>query len=166
MIYKYTALDGDKRLINQIEAASLSECEEKLLSMGLRIIKVEPVSKLNLDDLFSKKFKNEDLYIMFYQLHILINSKLNVPDAVLTLSNSYEKQKAKHLKNVYKNILGGFTLAESLGNENVCPQFAENMIKIGEESSSLSLILEELSNYYFEKEIFKKKIYSAFTYPI
>ena len=39
MIYKYTALDGDKRLINQIEVASLSECEEKLLSMGLRIIK-------------------------------------------------------------------------------------------------------------------------------
>ncbi|MDY2987326.1 MAG: type II secretion system F family protein [Peptoniphilus sp.] len=166
MIYKYTALDGDKRLTNQIEAASLSECEEKLLSMGLRIIKVEPVSKLNLDDLFSKKFKNEDLYIMFYQLYILINAKLNVPDSVLILSNSYEKQKAKHLKNVYKNILGGFTLAESLNNEKVCPKFAENMIKIGEESSSLSLILKELSNYYFEKEIFKKKIYSALTYPI
>lgn len=165
MIYRYTVLNGNERIDGQIEADSLLECEEKLISRGYSIVKIDKVSKLNLENYKNREFKNEELYILFYQLHILIESKISIPEAVLILSNTYAKSKAMHLKNIYKNIAGGMKLSESIGDEKVCPKFAVNMIKIGEESAQLDLVLKELSNYYFEKEIFKKKLYTTLTYP-
>lgn len=166
MIYKYTAFEEDKRVNGQIESETLKDCEALLLSKGLRIIKIEEVSQLNLNSLFSKKFNETEMYIFFYQLYILIDSKITVPESIYILSQNYKSDKKTILNNVYNNLIGGTSLADSLKNEDVFPKFVENMIKVGEKSSNLKDVLKDLSDFYFDKQIFRKKLHSTIAYPI
>lgn len=166
MIYRYSAFEGNKRIDGKIQANDLKECESILISRGLRIIKIEEESNFNINELVGKKFKDSELYIFLHQLNILIKSKIAVPESIKILSEEYKGYKKQSIDRIYKKLVGGISLAEAMNDEEYFPGLIKNMVKVGEESSKLSEILENLSKYYLDKTVFKKKLYSTLTYPI
>ena len=166
MIYKYKAFRGRENVKGNIKADNLKEAKEKLKREGLRPIKIEEnIESSNSFD-FKKKFKNEDLYILFRQLSIFINSGINIDSAFEILSTQFSKDKGKILSNIRDSLRSGSSLSDAMNLTGAFPSLVINMVYVGENTSSLGKIFNKLSDYYIKKRKTRSKIIEAMAYPI
>lgn len=166
MIYKYKAFRGREKVKGNIKADNLKEVKEKLKREGLRPIKIEEnIESSNSFD-FKKKFKNEDLYILFRQLSLFINSGINIESAFEILSTQFSKDKGKVLSDIRDNLRSGTSLSDAMNMTRAFPSLVINMVYVGENTSSLGKIFNKLSDYYIKKRKIRSKIIDAMAYPI
>lgn len=166
MIYKYKAFKGSEKIKGNIDATSIKDAKEKLKRDGLRPIKIEEnIESTNSFD-FNRKFKNEDLYILFRELSLLISSGISLETAFEILSSEFSKDKGKILNSLRDNLRSGTSLSESVEATKAFPNLVVNMIYVGENTSSLGKIFNSLSNYYIKKRETNSKIIEALAYPI
>lgn len=166
MIYKYKAFRGREKVKGNINADNLREAKEKLKREGLRPIKIEEnIESSNSFD-FKKKFKNEDLYILFRQLSLFINSGINIESAFEILSTQFSKDKGKILANIRDSLRSGSSLSDAMNFTGAFPSLVINMVYVGENTSSLGKIFNRLSDYYIKKRKTRSKIIEAMAYPI
>lgn len=166
MIYKYKAFRGREKVKGNINADNLKEAKEKLKREGLRPIKIEEnIESSNSFD-FKKKFKNEDLYILFRQLSLFINSGINIESAFEILSTQFSKDKGKILANIRDSLRSGSSLSDAMNMTRAFPSLVINMVYVGENTSSLGKIFNRLSDYYIKKKKTRSKIIEAMAYPI
>ena len=166
MIYKYKAFKGSEKIKGNIDAKSIKDAKEKLKRGGLRPIKIEEnIESTNSFD-FNRKFKNEDLYILFRELSLLISSGISLETAFEILSSEFSKDKGKILNSLRDNLRSGTSLSESVEATKAFPNLVVNMIYVGENTSSLGKIFNSLSNYYIKKRETNSKIIEALAYPI
>lgn len=166
MIYKYKAFRGREKVKGNIKADNLKEAKEKLKREGLRPINIEEnVESSNSFD-FKKKFKNEDLYILFRQLSLFINSGINIESAFEILSTQFSKDKGKILSDIRDNLRSGTSLSDAMNMTGAFPSLVINMVYVGENTSSLGKIFNKLSDYYIKKRKTRSKIIEAMAYPI
>ena len=166
MIYKYKAFRGSEKVKGNVEAISIKDAKDKLKIEGLRPIKIEEnIESTNSFD-FHRKLKNEDLYILFRELSLLINSGISIENAFGILSSEFSKDKGKILSQVRDNLRSGITLSESMEDTKCFPNLVINMVYVGENTSSLGKIFASLSKYYIKKRETNSKIIEALAYPI
>lgn len=166
MIYKYKAFRGSEKVKGNVEAISIKDAKDKLKIEGLRPIKIEEnIESTNSFD-FHRKLKNEDLYILFRELSLLINSGISIENAFGILSSEFSKDKGKILSQVKDNLRSGITLSESMEDTKCFPNLVINMVYVGENTSSLGKIFASLSNYYIKKRETNSKIIETLAYPI
>lgn len=166
MIYKYKAFRGREKVKGNIKADNLKEAKGKLKREGLRPIKIEEnIESSNSFD-FKKKFKNEDLYILFRQLSLFINSGINIESAFEILSTQFSKDKGKILSDIRDSLRSGSSLSDAMNLTGAFPSLVINMVYVGENTSSLGKIFNRLSDYYIKKRKTRSKIIEAMTYPI
>lgn len=166
MIYKYKAFRGREKVKGNIKADNLKEAKEKLKREGLRPIKIEEnIESSNSFD-FKKKLKDEDLYILFRQLSLFINSGINIESAFEILSTQFVKDKGKILSNIRDSLRSGFSLSDAMNLTGAFPSLVINMVYVGENTSSLGKIFNKLSDYYIKKRKTRSKIIEAMAYPI
>lgn len=166
MIYKYKAFRGSEKVKGNVEAISIKDAKDKLKVEGLRPIKIEEnIESTNSFDI-NRKLKNEDLYILFRELSLLINSGISIENAFGILSSEFSKDKGKILSQVRDNLRSGITLSESMEDTKCFPNLVVNMVYVGENTSSLGKIFSSLSKYYIKKRETNSKIIEALAYPI
>lgn len=166
MIYKYKAFRGSEKVKGNVEAISIKDAKDKLKVEGLRPIKIEEnIESSNSFDI-KRKLKNEDLYILFRELSLLINSGISIENAFGILSSEFSKDKCKILSQVRDNLRSGITLSESMEDTKCFPNLVVNMVYVGENTSSLGKIFSSLSKYYIKKRETNSKIIEALAYPI
>ena len=166
MIYKYKAFRGREKVKGNIKADNLKEAKEKLKREGLRPIKIEEnIESSNSFD-FKKKLKDEDLYILFRQLSLFINSGINIESAFEILSTQFSKDKGKILSNIRDSLRSGSSLSDAMNLTGAFPSLVINMVYVGENTSSLGKIFNKLSDYYIKKKKTRSKIIEAMAYPI
>lgn len=108
--------------------------------------------------------KKVDISIL-ERLSILINSDVELLDAIDILINTVDKKNMKKLEFIKKNLLKGNKLSKSFRHFNNDYEFI-SYIKIAEESGNLKLILQLVhSKYSFEDEM-KKNLINLMIYPI
>ena len=166
MIYKYKAFRGREKVKGNIKADNLKEAKEKLKREGLRPIKIEEnIESSNSFD-FKKKLKDEDLYILFRQLSLFINSGINIESAFEILSTQFSKDKGKILSDIRDNLRSGTSLSDAMNMTGAFRNLVINMVYVGENTSSLGKIFNKLSDYYIKKRKTRSKIIEAMAYPI
>ena len=166
MIYKYKAFRGREKVKGNIKADNLKKAKEKLKREGLRPIKIEEnIESSNSFD-FKKKLKDEDLYILFRQLSLFINSGINIENAFEILSTQFAKDKGKILSNIRDSLRSGSSLSDAMNLTGAFPSLVINMVYVGENTSSLGKIFNRLSDYYIKKRKTRSKIIEAMAYPI
>ena len=166
MIYKYKAFRGSEKVKGNVEAISIKDAKEKLKVEGLRPIKIEEnIESTNSFDI-KRKLKNEDLYILFREFSLLINSGISIENAFGILSSEFSKDKGKILSQVKDNLRSGITLSDSMEDTKSFPNLVINMVYVGENTSSLGKIFASLSNYYIKKRETNSKIIETLAYPI
>jgi len=112
----------------------------KMDKMILKVYIVGPVIKLAMTGRF------------VYVLQRLIDSGIPILDAVdialNIIDNSYMKQQFEHIKN---SIVTGGTIKQGFEESGMFENMTVQMIAAGEESGSLVLMLQKVSNFYLEK---------------
>lgn len=165
MIYKYKAFRGSEKVKGNIEADNLKEAKEKLKREGLRPIKIEENIESSNSFGYKKKFRNEDLYILFRQLSLFINSGINIEKAFEILPSQFSKDKGKILSDIRDSLRSGSDLSDSMKMTGAFPSLVINMVYVGENTSSLGKIFDKLSDYYIKKRKTQSKIIETMAYP-
>lgn len=171
-LFEYVAVGKNgNRTKGSLTAQNKEEVVSQLFQKGLSPVSVDEVSKLfALDRLKEVNIGGvplKDKMIFLKQFSIMLNAGLSITRAleVLSLQTSNPRFKVV-LKEVLKSVSGGIQLSDAFAKyPDVFDSIAINLIKAGEQSGNLGLILRKLSREYEQKNALKSKITSALAYP-
>jgi len=165
-IYKAATQEG-KILDGIIQADKFELVIEKLKKQNLLPIEIkEEVPKKGIGGFF-KPIKSKDVLAFTQQLLNLFSAGMPLDRSLGVLQELTKNQKLKTTISEIKNDLErGNTLSQALANhpKTFSPLYI-NMIKVGEASGALELILNRLADFTQKDEEFKEYLRSMMIYP-
>lgn len=172
LTYQYLAKNKDGKLITGYFAAlSKLDVHSYLLDAGFEVYEIKTNWWINFahseNRYLESQMRNKDLIFWLAQLSTYIRSGIPLTDAVKILA---EQDKRKKYRKVYDSVVYELSVGESFSNAlqkqgNVFPALLINMIKAAELIGNLEYTLDDMSKYYEEKEVTRKQMIGALTYP-
>lgn len=175
-VYEYTALDQrGKNLKGIVEADSESQARLKLRSAGsypvsLKESRVKSGAAASswLSTSFFNRITSEEVYVITRQIATLHGAGIPLDTA---LNSLVDQTRNPALKKVLAQIKGkvseGKTLAQALGDHpKLFSNIFINMIRAGEESGSLAIVLERLADFSEKQQDLQGRLKVALVYPI
>lgn len=170
--YEYLARNTEGKLIKgYFSALSKLDVHSYLLDLGFQVYEIKTNWWINLihkeKNLISNQMSNKKLMFWLAQLSTYLKAGIPLTDSVRILS---QQDKSKKYKKVYDSIVYelsiGESFSEALNKQNgVFPALLINMIKSAELTGELEQTLDDMSKYFEEKEVTRKQMISALTYP-
>jgi general secretion pathway protein F len=176
-VYEYTAINSKgKNLKGIINADSAAAARQKLRDTEIYPVKVNETSaklkdsdslQLSISDLF-KRVRPVEVSVMTRQLSILLGAGLPLISSLETLLSQISNPLLKKIMaQVKESVNEGNSLASSLSQyPKQFSQIYVNMVRAGEESGSLDLVLEQLADFSENQESLKGRISAALVYPV
>ncbi|MGC9324398.1 MAG: type II secretion system F family protein, partial [Desulfomonilia bacterium] len=158
-----------------IDASSLREAKLKLRSQGVFVSSIAEETSVpvqSVRDLSFRRFltrvRLEDVTVMTRQLSTLIGASIPLVDA---LSALYEQTDAQAMKKtvaqVRDSVNEGISFADALAeHKRVFPDLYINMVRSGEVSGALDVVLLRLAEFLEGQHRLRSKIGAAMIYPI
>jgi len=159
-----------KSIKGTLEGDSRQDVVTKLQNMGYIVTRLVEVSPgINLEDLGERirAISTEDIIIFNIQLANMINAGLNLLTSLKILENQIENRKLKDIiGDVSRNIEAGSSFSEALAKHPaVFSKLFASMVKAGEASGNLALVLERHAQFSEQQEELRQKIKGALFYP-
>lgn len=158
-----------------MDADSIREAKLKLRSQGMFVSSIEeetrgiahPLKDITLRGILGR-VRMEDLTVMTRQLSTLVGASIPLVDA---LSALYEQTDSPSMKKtiaqVRDSVNEGLAFAEALAqHKRVFPDLYINMVRAGEVSGALDVVLLRLAEFMEGQHRLKSRIGSAMLYPI
>ena len=143
-------------------ARNQTELEQRLIKKGFQQIKISR------NFILPKNPKSEEVTQLISQLALLINAKLPLKQALsLILENTQNIKLYLWLEEIIRSIELGYSFSTSLENLNRYLDSQEiQLIKMGEMSGKLGIILENIAKSRSESEKLFSKVKKIMFYPV
>ena len=176
-VYEYTALDGAGKNVNGIiDADSPVAARQKLRKSGIFPVKVKetiakprevPSSSYSISNLF-KRVKSGELSATTRQLSILLGAGVTLVASLDALISQIANPLLKRIMaQVKESVNEGNSLAFSLSQHpKVFSQVYINMVRAGEASGSLDLVLNRLAEFSEHQQALRGRLKAALAYPV
>lgn len=170
--YRYDSFNkGGQKISGTIDASSKESAKSILQGQGLMPVKIEEEgaagSKFNIMSIFEGKVEIKTKIVFTKQLSVLLKSGVPLLQALELLVEQFDGKFKRVLINIKDNVKAGQTLASQL---NKYPKIFSNvyiqLVKAGEISGKLSIILDRLTSYLHTSEETKKRAKKAASYPL
>jgi general secretion pathway protein F len=176
-VYEYTALDGAGKNVNGIiDADSAVAARQKLRGSGIFPVQVKktsskpkdvPSSSVTISNIF-QRVKPGELSATTRQLSILLGAGVTLVaslDAMIAqIANPLLK---KIMAQVNESVNEGRSLAFSLSQHpKIFSQIYINMVRAGEASGSLDLVLDRLAEFSEHQDALRGRFRAALAYPV
>lgn len=171
-LYSYEAFSKDgKKVKGLLDAPSPSAVKEQLVKQGLYPITIEIAQEQARLSLFSRIFSRsvpvKDKILFTKQFSVLLKSGVPLVQALELLIDQFEGKLHYMLIAIKDDVKQGTSLADALAKypstfENIYIQ----LVRAGEASGKLEVILDRLYDYMERSEALRKKIKGAMTQPI
>ena len=139
---------------------SVSTSKKDKASESLSFLKKE-ITLFN--NAFSNKIK-EDFYT---ELGVLLKAGVSLKVALELIEKSQKKKPNKEILNTMsKDIVSGQSLSDALKVHKQFTNYEFHSIKIGEETGTLSQVVEQLGSFFARKNEQRRNLISALIYPI
>jgi general secretion pathway protein F len=176
-VYEYTAFDQQGRKCKGIiDAGSVKAARQKLRETQIFPIGLtESSTDQNHDRAgrkpmgsFFGKVGLREVSSMTRQLSTLLGAGLPlVPSLTTLVSQTMHPQLKKTLAQIKEEVNEGNSLTVSMSHfPKIFPPFYINMVRAGEASGTLNLVLERLADFNERQQELKTKIRAALAYPI
>lgn len=171
-LYFYKAFSKEgKKVSGFIDAPSVAQVKQELSARGIYPMSITPAVESTRQSwwrrLFSRGVSVKEKILFTKQLSVLIRSGVPLLQAVELLIEQFQGNMRAILIAVKDNIKEGMAFADALKKH---PKVFENiyvqLVRAGEASGKLDLILERLVTYLERRESIRKRIRSALSYPI
>lgn len=170
MLFQYKALLNNNPVKGQLEAESQKEVMEYLKSNGYFILEIKEnkASQGNFITSFFKRVTFSDITYMTRQLAIMLNAGLTIIDSIEILKKQTTKTAFKNmLGDIDKNIRDGKNFSAALAKyPDHFSTFYIALVKSGEASGKLDIILAKLAENLEFQRSFRSKIKNSLIYPI
>ncbi|MFV9690320.1 MAG: type II secretion system inner membrane protein GspF [Desulfobacteria bacterium] len=176
-VYAYKALDDRGKNKNGItDAESLVAARQKLRNSGLFPVEVQETqaetrtsSRQQVEFIkFFNRVKASDITVMTRQLGILLGAGLPLVTSLNALIQQTTKESlAKIIVRIKEDVNEGQSLAAALSRyENVFSLFYINIIRAGEASGTLDVVLNRLAELREKQQALAGRIRAALAYPV
>lgn len=166
--YRYLAKDiSGKSYKGLIEASSEREARRILKSQKLYIIYIKESSDLWKKLTYKKKVSLPELVAFTSQFSTLLRSGIILTECLTTLAGQTDNQYFKDvLIDIRKSVDSGISLSDAIAKyPDIFPKIFVSLVRTGEITGNLDLMLERLSKYFDDQHELREKIKSAVTYP-
>lgn len=172
--YAYTAVaKTGERVTGQIEASGENELRVMLRSQNLRPVKIQKVKAKNAGvtaslSFMSGRIADNDVLLFMRQLSILIAAGIPLVQGLEIITGQMQNKAMQTLINSIKDkVSSGSFLWESMKQYPlVFSELVTSMIKAGEASGSLDIILKRIMRYLEDAMKLKKMVKGAMVYPV
>jgi len=170
--YTYKARDATAKAVRgKMEAASKTELIDKLHKMGYMTTQVtEALPGVKIESFLDKirPISVEDMIMFYVQLSNMVSAGIPILTTLNTLSKQIENKKLKEaIGSVSRSVEGGVSLSQAFaGYPRVFPKLFANIVKAGEASGKLDVVVARYAEYFEHQEDLRQKIKGALFYPI
>jgi general secretion pathway protein F len=175
-VYEYTALnDKGKKLKGLIDAQSTVAARQKLRESNIYLTELQETSgakkdgplKQPLGGLF-RKVGSREVTVMTRQLATLLGAGLPLVQSLATLiAQTSHPQLKTILAQVREEVNEGNSFSHTMTHyPQVFPAFYLNMVRAGEASGTLHLVLERLADFSEKQQALKGRVRAALAYPL
>lgn len=172
-LYAYEALSRDgKRSKGVLDASSLQAARQQLTAQGLYLVRLEQTREEAgasnfFRRLFAGKVKVKQKILFTKQLAILLRSGVPLLQAVDLLIEQFEGRLHTMLVTIRDELKEGVALATALQKyPSVFDNIYVQLVRAGEASGNLEVILERLTEFLERRESISKRIRGALQYPL
>jgi len=174
-VFAYRGVNAQgKNIKGVVDASSISDARSRLKSDKIFVTQITESSKLaaatGADRSITRKGKvgSQDLALMTQQLSTLLSSGIPLVDSLSALIDQTENVRLKEtLSDIRGRVNEGSSLADALGRHpKVFNNLYINMIRAGEASGTLDLVLDKLTFFTENQNKLRGKVTSAMAYPI
>lgn len=169
-VFVYKGVSNSKNVSGTIDADSEKAARSKLRKQKIypTSIKVEGTASGLAGKKLFDKITVQDVANMTRQLSVLLGASIPLIDALAAAQDQVEHQEIrKALSDIKEKVSEGGRLADSMQNyPDIFDSIYINMVKAGEASGSLDVVLDRLADYKEAQAELKQRIKSAMTYPI
>ncbi len=176
-VYEYTALDrAGKNVTGIIDADSTVAARQKLRSSGKYPVEVkettakaksEAAAGFSLPTVFNR-VKPDDIHALTRQLATLLNAGIPLFGALDALMEQTTSPPLKKIiAQIKESVNEGNSLTASLAKHpKLFSNIYINMVRAGEESGSLDVVLERLAEFGEHQQALKGRFQAALVYPV
>jgi general secretion pathway protein F len=175
-VYEYVALDDQGRQRKGfIDAAGVAAARQKLREDGVYPVEINPAAEKKenaVSNIFSvnlfQRVPAKDVAVFTRQLSTLLGAGIPlVPSLSVLVAQTKNLLFKKTLAQIREQVNEGKSLTESMANfPRIFPPFYINMVRAGEASGTINLVLEKLADFSENQQALNNKIRAALTYPI
>ncbi len=169
-VYKYTAINNSGSSVKGIiDAESVKAATEKLKREGVYLSSINETKKgKNRSFIPFRGVSSAELAITTRQFSALISAGLPLEASLTALSEQSEDQKLREvLTQVKDRVSEGSSLTNALKeHKNVFSELYTNIVKAGEASGTLDVVLFRLADFLEKSSALKSRVRSALIYPI
>lgn len=169
--FSYTAKQGPKKTIQgQVEAENLDSAIKKIIDSGytpIDVYKQDPTKASPLEFIFTQKVPSKEIILFTRQLSDLVEA-----DVALLKSLNHILRQTRHpifkemLQKIYTSVKDGSMLSESLEKfPESFPAVYVNIIKSGEISGNLNVVLQRLAEFSERQQDTQNQIKASLIYP-
>ena len=168
--YKFRAKDFEGLEISDFrDAENLMDLEIDLEKEGYILLEADEKRGIADNDIFAKfkRVKLKDKVLFSVQLATLIKAGVTLIAAIEVLEDQIENIRFRNsIIEVRKDVSGGMTFSEALSKHPwAFSSLYVNMVKAGEASGKLDVILESLAGFQEKSHDNQSKVKSALIYP-
>lgn len=158
--------NSGRRVSGRIEAENEAVAKAIIREKGIFIKKLIPLDKQKKH--IHEKVKKEDFALSIRELATLLNSGLTLDESI---SGIVAQMKEGRLHDVYSDIQKQIREGKSFSKAasqypDLFSDISLSMIRSGEASGTLGLVLERIAGFLEESLQFRNKVLSIMTYPI
>lgn len=171
-LYQYESFNKrGERVTGTLDAPTQQTAKEILQGQGLMPVKIVEISGEKatsvLVGLFEKKVDQKSIILFTKQLAVLLKSAVPLLQAIELLIEQFEGRLRRILVKIKDGIKSGEPLAKELARyPKIFPNVYVQLVRAGEASGKLDIILFRLTGYMERTEETKKTVRKAMTYPI
>jgi general secretion pathway protein F len=175
-VYEYVALDEKGRQLKGfVDAMGIAAARQKLREDGVYPVEINPAAEKKEATLSGilgaslwQRVPAKDVTAFTRQLSTLLGAGIPlVPSLSVLVAQTKNPLLKKTLAQIREQVNEGKSLTESMAIfPRIFPPFYINMVKAGEASGTINLVLEKLADFSESQQALNSKIRAALTYPI
>jgi type IV pilus assembly protein PilC len=171
-VFKYVAKDQSAKtvsgkLVAKDKAIVVDELRKRKMVV-ISVTEVKGVSAFGFGLETGKKVRTDDLVIFSRQLATMVDAGIPLMQSLDVLREQVRHGEFKRvISSIHDDIETGNSLSNSFAKHpNIFDSLYINMVKAGESSGMLNVILERLASYLEKMSMLRRKIRAAMVYPI
>jgi len=175
-VYEFQALNGaGKKIRGIIDADNVSQARVRLRSQGNYPVSIQesiqssfPGGNRSIWQGLSRRVTSREISAVARQLATLIGAGIPLVQALGSMVDQARNGTLKRiLAEIRAAVNEGNTLTTALSSHShYFPQIFVNMVRAGEASGSLDIVLERLADFRENQDVLKGKLWAALAYPL
>jgi type IV pilus assembly protein PilC len=170
MQFEYRALLNGKTLTGHLDAETQKEVTDYLKSNGYLPLEIKEKQEATINSVLGMldKISFNDVVYMTRQFSIMLNAGLTLIDSLEILKKQTTKRVMKRmLEDIDKSLREGKNFSQALSKyPHLFSHFFIALVRSGEASGKLDIILSKLAENLEKQREFRQKIKNALIYPI